>query len=158
MKKRILSLCLICTMMVMTTGCVGQFRLTNRVKEWNHSFQNQWAKEGVFLACVLLPVYGLSLLGDAIIFNSLEFWGKDNPMASTTVGEGDERIVFTKRPDGSVLVEGKDKSIILRQTFDGVVANDSSGNESYRAFYSDSKSVLVSDQNSNIVLESSLER
>lgn len=67
-----------------TVGCTGHFRLTKKVHTWQTGIsENKWAQEGVFLGCVILPVYGLCQLGDALIFNSIEFWGGNNPFADS---------------------------------------------------------------------------
>lgn len=66
-----------------TVGCTGHFRLTKKVHTWQTGFENKWAAEGVFLGCVILPVYGLCMLGDGLIFNSMEFWGGNNPFAES---------------------------------------------------------------------------
>jgi hypothetical protein len=39
---------------------------------------------------VILPVYGLCTLGDALIFNSIEFWGGENPIQKASAPHGDE--------------------------------------------------------------------
>ncbi len=36
--------------------------------------------ELVFLGLIIIPAYGLFSFGDAIIFNSIEFWGGSNPI------------------------------------------------------------------------------
>ena len=63
-------------------GCYGPFNLTKRVHNWNGEVsENEWAQEGMFLLLVIVPVYGIAMLGDAIIFNSIEFWGGENPIS-----------------------------------------------------------------------------
>ncbi len=42
---------------------------------------NKFVKELVFLGLVILPVYEISILVDAFILNTLEFWTGSNPMA-----------------------------------------------------------------------------
>ncbi|MHC5211377.1 MAG: DUF3332 family protein [Planctomycetota bacterium] len=65
---------------VLMSGCYGPFNLTKRVHAWNGDFDGDWAQEGMFLVCSILPIYGFAMLGDALIFNSIEFWGGDNPI------------------------------------------------------------------------------
>ena len=64
----------------LTTSCYGPFQLTKNLHHWNGSIENKWGREGVFLVLAIIPVYGLCILGDALIFNSIEFWGGDNPI------------------------------------------------------------------------------
>ena len=63
------------------SGCYGPFNLTRRVHQWNGQVGDKWVQEIVFIVLVWAPVYGLSTLGDAVIFNTIEFWGGKNPVA-----------------------------------------------------------------------------
>ena len=79
----------------LTTACTGPFNLTSNLHKWNVSIENQWGEEGMFLVLAIFPVYGICMLGDAIIFNSIEFWGGENPitpsaMNTPTSGEMDQ--------------------------------------------------------------------
>lgn len=77
-------------LILLLTGCTGPFALTKKVHAWQTSFDDQWVDEAAFLGCVILPVYSLSALGDALIFNSVEFWTGDNPMDSVEAPVGNE--------------------------------------------------------------------
>ena len=66
--------------MILSVGCTGPFALTKKVHEWQTSPEEKWVDEAAFLGCVILPVYGISSLADAVIFNSVEFWTGENPM------------------------------------------------------------------------------
>jgi hypothetical protein len=61
-------------------GCYGPFNLTRRVYQWNGEVGDKWEKELVFLLLTWVPVYSLSVMADAIIFNSMEFWTGNNPV------------------------------------------------------------------------------
>ena len=65
-------------------GCYGPFNLTRRVHKWNGQAGDKWVREVVFLALVILPVYEFASLGDAIVFNSIEFWTGKNPVESAS--------------------------------------------------------------------------
>lgn len=69
--------------MFVLTACTGTFTLTKKVHKFNRDFDNKWVEEAVFLAFVIIPVYELTTLGDALIFNTMEFWTGSNPMAAT---------------------------------------------------------------------------
>ena len=87
MKKIVASLL---TATVLLTGCTGPFQLTKNLHKWQTSSDEKWIDEVVFLGCVILPVYGIACLGDAIIFNSIEFWGGENPIKATAAPTGNE--------------------------------------------------------------------
>lgn len=77
-----------------TTACYGPFNLTKSLYKWNGQIKGsgqvtaKWMQELVFLGLAVLPVYEFALLGDALIFNSIEFWTGDNPIKAG--GEGNE--------------------------------------------------------------------
>lgn len=86
--KKIVSVIIIAGL-VGVMGCMGKFQLTSKLndgivgiaKGQTGGKGSQWAAEGVFLICAILPVYAIAILGDALIFNSIEFWSGDNPIA-----------------------------------------------------------------------------
>jgi hypothetical protein len=61
------------------SGCLGPDHLYNSVKNWNAGLSEQdWINEAVFLGLTIFPVYGFALLGDIVIFNTIDYWtGKD---------------------------------------------------------------------------------
>jgi hypothetical protein len=68
---------------IFASGCYGPFNLTRSLHHWNGTVvENEWGQEGIFLLLAIFPVYGLCMLGDAIIFNSIQFWGGDNPISA----------------------------------------------------------------------------
>jgi len=75
---------------ILLTGCTGPFALTKNLHKWQTSSDDKWIDEIAFLGCVILPVYGLATLGDALIFNSIEFWGGENPIQSAKAPVGNE--------------------------------------------------------------------
>ena len=93
--KKAMSLMLLGAIVIMATGCTGPFALTKKVHKWQTSFDSKWADEGMFLVCAILPDYVFSSLGDAVIFNSLDFWGEENPVASTDTLRGNELCLIS---------------------------------------------------------------
>jgi hypothetical protein len=80
-------------------ACYGKFSLTNKIYDWNGTIGNEFVRSGVMLALVIIPVYELSLLGDAVIFNLIEFWTGSNPIAATEVESNGVRVVTIARGD-----------------------------------------------------------
>ena len=85
MKKsfnRFVAVALIAASSVALSGCFGSFALTSKLHNWNGSVSDsKFVNELVFLGLCILPAYELCCLGDALIFNSIEFWGGNNPVA-----------------------------------------------------------------------------
>ena len=76
---------LVLCLAVLMSGCYGTFSLTKRLHHWNGQQDGRWAQEGIFLLIAIVPIYGICILGDALIFNSIEFWGGNNPIAATAM-------------------------------------------------------------------------
>lgn len=85
MKKttsKMLAILMIASATVSMTGCYGPFALTSKLHDWNGQVsQKKFVNELVFLGLCILPAYELCVLGDGLIFNSIEFWGGNNPIA-----------------------------------------------------------------------------
>ncbi len=65
----------------LTASCLGPNNAFNNLNDWNRDVtDSKWLNEGIFLVLHIVPVYGLFYLGDIVIFNSIEFWGGDNPI------------------------------------------------------------------------------
>jgi len=117
-------------------GCYGPFNLTKNLHKWNGQLsQNRWVVEGVFLGLTVLPVYEFSALGDAIIFNSVQFWTGKNPIQLTTksLEHGSEQIVMKyDRDSGRLRLDrfngGRhEKTLIFEPTSEGMVARGEDG-------------------------------
>lgn len=118
---------------VLTTSCYGPFNATRRLHAWNGDVSHEkWVQEGVFLLLNIVPVYGLWMLGDVLIFNSIEFWTGDNPvdppMAQLRAVDGDgnqypvTREWYEGRPALGLTVVGDDGAttqIVVAQDEDG---------------------------------------
>lgn len=95
MKKitlRALFMLIIGSGILMQTGCIGSFTLTNKVYDFNKNVGNKFINEVVFLALVIVPVYEITFFVDAVVLNLIEFWTNSNPLG---MNEGDiqEKIV-----------------------------------------------------------------
>ncbi|NUP89532.1 MAG: DUF3332 family protein [Candidatus Sumerlaeia bacterium] len=72
---RALTTLLLVTVLVFAMGCYGSFPLTHAVYNFNGEVtDNSIGQQLVFWVFIILPVYGIAQLGDAIIFNLIEFW------------------------------------------------------------------------------------
>jgi len=90
------------------SGCYGEFHLTKALYKFNGEIKvdgspqaNRVAQSAIMVLLVIIPVYQLAALADAVILNSIEFWTGKNPMTSDaeptgrTVYKGNERYVQT---------------------------------------------------------------
>lgn len=138
MRKYAAALPLVVALAVGVTGCYGPFRLTQKVHQWNGDVsKNKWVVEGVFLGLVILPVYAFSAMGDAILFNSIEFWGGKNPIAAkkeirSIERDGRQAVMTYAAQERRLRVDSFDKgrlvsTIVFEPEGDRMVARDASG-------------------------------
>lgn len=97
MKKnftRMVAILMIGVSSVAFTGCFGSFGLTtNCIVGISKCLKKKFVNELVFLGLCILPAYELACLGDVLIFNSIEFWGGEDPLAMNE-GEVEESQVM----------------------------------------------------------------
>jgi len=64
----------------LSTACYGPFHATRNLHKWNGEVSdNKWVVEIVYLIPGFIA-YPLSVMGDSLIFNSIQFWGGENPI------------------------------------------------------------------------------
>lgn len=111
-----------------TTGCIGKnntFCLFNGVLKWNKSASdNEWINELIFLGLNIIPVYGVSLFADVLVFNSIDFWTGDNPMKSLVATQGTDTqgnaYAIVPNGDGTATLTYKDQVCTLTRKGDAV--------------------------------------
>lgn len=162
MKKMIAAVVLVC---FFTTGCTGSFNLTRKLYN-AHRAQEKWVDEFLFLvAGVLLPVYGITIFADAVIFNSLEFWTGDNPI--TTVKSDEDFIRYVKAGDAegkmtynaetneiTVVSQnkyGEEMTVVLERVRDGVRVKNEAGELMYQSRVQENGEILVYDAKGKLV-------
>ncbi|HEY9035793.1 MAG TPA: DUF3332 family protein [Pseudomonadales bacterium] len=133
MKKITLAATLLLTCSLLS-GCLGQNALFNNFQNWNaHASRDRGVNQVISFAFWIIPIYELTLLGDLIIFNSIEFWSgrnpvsnrpaialnTDNPNRTVTDGLGNQADLALQA-DGSIAVtehsNGATYHYVLRET------------------------------------------
>ena len=64
---------------VASTGCYGSYGAYHKLHKWNATVGDKWANSGVHLALWIIPVYELAILGDFLVFNTVEHFTGSNP-------------------------------------------------------------------------------
>lgn len=136
---------------IISAGCTGPFALTQKLHTWQTSFDEKWVDEVAFLGCVILPAYGLATFGDAVIFNSVEFWTGDNPMDTVSIDQDGQTAKIAYLEDGKVKIETEaGRVLFLEKSNNGVVATDAKGNLLYTSTTS-GNNVEVTDASGALV-------
>ncbi len=85
MRKMILPFVLALTML--GTSCIGPNNAFRGLGSWNtRATDSKWWNEVIWLGLWIVPAYPLALAGDVVIFNSIEFWGGENPFGEPSSG------------------------------------------------------------------------
>lgn len=90
---RKLTLTAVMALSILCTSCLGSFSAWNGLKDWNETASdNKFVNNAIFWGLNIIPVYPLFYAGDVIIFNLIEFWSGDNPIAMNE-GEIDRQVI-----------------------------------------------------------------
>jgi hypothetical protein len=117
-------------------GCYGTFPLTKTVYEFNGKVTDSKVVHSlVFWGFVILPVYDIAILGDAIVFNLIEFWTGDKPSAPRVMLQPDgTEVSFSCSGDGrqAFLVLSREGTVLSQAAFRRVAAERCSMGEGER--------------------------
>jgi len=102
------ALCLAMSVGWVASGCFGKFQLTRKLYDINKSVDEKFTRSAVTWLFVIIPVYGVTALLDFFVFNVIEFWSGENPVAegpSTKVYvRADESVVMSMEREGGATV------------------------------------------------------
>lgn len=90
---------------VFSAGCFGKFQLTRSLYEANKSVEDKYLRSAVTWLFVI--PYGITGFLDFAIFNLIEFWSGENPVAgpqARVFEKGDDRAVMTFSREGEATV------------------------------------------------------
>lgn len=91
---RVITWCVLVSAGPTLTGCYGHFPLTKGIYSFNgsvggDSMGGRVLETVVFWAFLIIPIYSISMLLDAIVFNLIEFWsGRPITFAQADDGQG----------------------------------------------------------------------
>jgi hypothetical protein len=117
MRKKYLSVAVVLALAssMMFSSCVGSFTLTNKVLEWNKQAGSKFVNAVIFTAFCIIPVYEITVLADALVINTIEFWSGTNPVdeVSTKIIDGkDAKYMIERNKYGYTITNLADNSIV----------------------------------------------
>jgi hypothetical protein len=99
---KVVSLLLVVSVGWLASGCFGKFQLTRMLHEANQSVEDKYLRSAVTWLFVI--PYALTGVLDIFIFNLIEFWSGENPIAggpsTKVVAWGDETVTMTLAREG----------------------------------------------------------
>jgi len=91
---------------VLSAGCFGKFQMTRNLYDLNKSVKDQYLRSAVTWLFVI--PYALTAFLDFAVFNVIEFWSGQNPIAAgpqaRVYEKGDERAEMTITREGEATV------------------------------------------------------
>lgn len=94
--KRNSGILLFVVVMMLLSGCYGNFTLTRKVYNWNGQVGDKFIQSAVGWGLTIIPVYSAAMFIDTVGLNVLEFWTGENPLAMN-VGDIDSQIIKTDK-------------------------------------------------------------
>jgi Domain of unknown function (DUF3332). len=96
------------------SSCIGPFRVTTSMWEWNKNIGGKFLNEIVFLALHIVPVYEVVYLADVLIFNTIDFWGGNAFAMDETIKTDNANYRIASNDNGYTITNlDNDKSLNL---------------------------------------------
>ena len=95
MRKRFIALVMAALMVfsaLFMQGCYGSYPLFKKLNQMVGSIDGRWGSTAVNVICWLTFVYGVTLLIDLLVLNTVEFWRGSDPLAMNE-GESETQVV-----------------------------------------------------------------
>lgn len=93
--KKLMLAVIMAVMSLSLTSCFGGFELTRQVYSWNKNVSSDPIVQNlVFWGLNFIPVYSVVASADLFIFNLIEFWTGDNPIAMNANDYEEQLIVY----------------------------------------------------------------
>ncbi len=110
---------------LLATGCFGSFGATNALYDWNKDVSSsKWLQWLVFLVLIIVPVYGLFILADALVINTIEFFSGKNPIGGSAKLDDGHTLRSSRTDDPNlvkheILADGKvERTVYVRRIND----------------------------------------
>ena len=141
-------------------GCYGGFPLTNKIYRFNGDIsRHKLIQTVMFWVFLIVPVYEIGMLGDAIIFNLVEFWTGEQILAlGPTTDSNGNTVCLTPSPDGrqAVLTVSRDGKVLAQEFFVKVSdttfeVRDAQGKLHGKVLKSPDGTISLTDRNGTVV-------
>jgi hypothetical protein len=99
---------------ILFQSCIGSFKLSSTVLEWNKSLGNKFVNQLVFWVFNIVPVYSIAMFIDVVVLNLIEFWTGSNPMAYNTqeITTENGRFLVETTPQGHKITNMETNEVV----------------------------------------------
>ncbi|MGO8703455.1 MAG: DUF3332 family protein [Candidatus Brocadiia bacterium] len=112
---RLVACIVLIALLPMAMGCYGSFPITHTIYKFNGEVTRfRLVHTIVFWVFIIIPVYWIGILADAIVLNLIEFWtGESATVSSQTLPDG-TRVTLEPSADGkeAVLIASRDGKVL----------------------------------------------
>jgi hypothetical protein len=116
--SRLLAALFVTVLSLHVSGCFGSFALTRKIYDLNQGVSdNKFVQWALFLGFTIIPVYGVGVFVDSLVFNSLEFWTGSNPLANAETLPDGTRVVQLS-PADTLRLSRDEQSGVMRVELD----------------------------------------
>jgi hypothetical protein len=116
--SRLLAALFVTVLSLHVSGCFGSFALTRKIYDLNQGVSdNKFVQWALFLGFTIIPVYGVGVFVDSLVFNSLEFWTGSNPLANAETLPDGTRVVQLS-PSDTLRLSRDEQSGVMRVELD----------------------------------------
>jgi len=148
MKKRFFKLAVVGTIScsLLFSSCIGPFNLSSKLLAWNQTVSDKFVNAILFV--VLSPAYVVTLAGDLLLFNTIEFWTGNNPIEAGVVKQvqGDNGVYTVETLENGYRIEDEAGQITQ------FVYDKESNTWSLVANEKTTKLITISDDNKNAIV------
>jgi hypothetical protein len=159
-RKGVIPAMLLALLPFATGGCYGGFPLTGKIYRFNGDISRHKVVQTVtFWVLVIIPVYEIGMLADAVIFNLVEFWTGEQLLAvGPTTDSNGNTVCLTPSADGrqAVLTVSRDGKVLAQEFFVKVSdttfeVRDAQGTLRGKVLKSPDGTISLTDQNGVVV-------
>jgi hypothetical protein len=157
---RFVAMLLMGSMLVASSGCFASFNLTRKIYKFNQGLGDKWLNEIAFLVMTIIPVYGVGFTVDALVLNSIEFWGGTNPVSASndqkTIPIPEAGVTLTlNAADKSIRLlqdlEGTQKEYVFERSGDETIVKDGAGNVLVRCAATEDGGIVLKDASGKMI-------
>jgi hypothetical protein len=141
-------------------GCYGAFPLTKTIYKLNGDVSDHKVVQTVTMwVFVIIPVYEVGMIADAIIFNLVEFWTGEHILAvGPATDSNGNTVCLTPSSDGrqAVLTVSRDGKVLAQEFFVKVSdttfeVRDAQGNLHGKVLRAPDGTISLTDRNGTVV-------
>jgi hypothetical protein len=123
--RKVIAVALVAAMSPIMAGCFGKFPVTKTIYRLNKDMEPSILRQVVFWVFIIIPVYWVAMLADAVVFNLVDYWTGEGLAGGSTTNPDGSTVVLAPSADGreALMTLSRDGKVVSQVRF--VRASDS---------------------------------